>query len=140
MPANKATAAAPPITSTVVLDASAVLAMLQDEPGADVVAGVLTRGCIASVNATEVLTRLIDRGAPAAIALATFEMLRLDVIAVDRDIAVAAATLRAPTRANGLSLGDRVCLALGQHLGATIFTADRAWSDANLGLDVRQIR
>jgi ribonuclease VapC len=129
-----------PMTARVVLDASAVLAMLQDEPGGAVVGDVLTRACIASVNATEVLTRLMDRGAPAATAVATLDMLRLDVIPIDRDIAVAAAMLRGATRTRGLSLGDRVCLALGQNLSATVLTADRAWSDVGLGLDIRQIR
>lgn len=128
------------MTSKVVLDASALLALLQDEPGAAVVGDVLTRGCIASVNVTEVLSRLIDRGTPLATAVATLDLLRLDVVAVDRDMAVAAAKLRDPTRARGLSLGDRVCLALGQSLGATVLTADRAWSTADFGLDIRQIR
>jgi ribonuclease VapC len=128
------------MTPTVVLDASAVLALMQDEPGATVVAEVLTRSCMASINATEVLTRLIDSGTPVATAMATLDMLRIEIISVDRDIAFGAARLRVMTRTHGLSLADRTCLALGQRLGATILTADQAWSAVDLGLDVRQIR
>ncbi len=124
----------------VVLDSSAVLAMLLIEPGADQVADVINRACITATNFTETLTKLIDKEYPPTAALKTLEILHLEVIAVDRDMAVAAAFMRGPTRMVGLSLGDRACLALARRMNATVLTADTAWAKLELGIDVRLIR
>ena len=114
-----------------VFDSSAVLALLFEEPGADVAAKWMDEGpaLISCVNQVEVITRLIDHGATAAHAQATFATLPLDVLAFTRDYAQAAAALRPATRALGLSLGDRCCLALAQLTpGAMVVTADRPWA------------
>lgn len=111
----------------VVLDASALLAFLQDEPGADVVAQHLSEAVISAVNLSEVATKLLERGVDPDDLHAALAGLSLDVRPFDEQAAFAAAKLRAPTRAAGLSFGDRACLALGQQLGALTLSADRAW-------------
>jgi ribonuclease VapC len=113
-----------------VFDASALLAVLGQEPGADIVTEQLEAqdGVVASVNYAEVLTKLLDRGLDEATAQVTWRSLGLTVHPVDERLAAAAAALRPTTKALGLSLADRCCLALAQQLGnVTVVTADRPW-------------
>jgi ribonuclease VapC len=128
------------VTEAVVLDASALLALLQAEPGADVVAAVVANAHFGAANLTEAMTRMIDRGRSVDGAWRAIERLSLTIEPVDADLAIAAAALRGPTRSRGLSLGDRLCLALGQRLGAAVYTADRSWDGLDIGIDVRLIR
>ena len=102
----------------VVLDASAVLALLQQEPGATRVAALLPDAWISAVNLSEVVAKLIDHGVPADALVPALWQLSLRVQAFDSDAAIRAGELRAATRPLGLSLGDRACLALAQSLGA----------------------
>ena len=114
-----------------VFDSSAVLAVLFEEPGAELSARWMDEGpaLISCVNQVEVISRLIDQGATAAHAAATFATLPLQVREFTREHAHLAAALRAPTRTLGLSLGDRCCLALAQNLaGSEVITADRPWA------------
>ena len=128
-----------------VLDASALLALIQNEPGSAVVDALLEdHECVASsVNVAEVGSKLADKG------LAPDEWRRLlhqmDVQAIDFDVeqASTSALLRPTTRELGLSLGDRACLALARGMRATAVTADRAWADldeAATGVHVQVIR
>ena len=113
-----------------VFDASALLAVLGQEPGADVVSEQLDArdGVVASVNYAEVLTKLIDHGLDVPTAQLAWRSLGVAVHPVDERLAAAAALLRPATRALGLSLGDRCCLALARELGnAMVVTADRPW-------------
>lgn len=126
--------------SEVVLDASALLAVLDDEPGSDVVASVLTHALMTTVNLAEVLTKLGERGVPEAQSFDAIEGLNLRLVDVDVPLARASARLRAGTRRAGLSLGDRVCLALAEQRRAPVLTADRAWAKLGLSLDIRVIR
>lgn len=129
-----------------VLDASSLLAYLRDEPGAGTVADAIAEGAvISSVNLAEVLARAADRGAdPTRLADELRRRGLLDGAIISEPFtesdAVEAARLRPATRALGLSLGDRACLALATRLSAPVFTADRAWRELTLGLDVRHIR
>jgi len=111
----------------VVLDASAVLALLQNEPGADRVAALLTGGAMSAVNLSEAVAKLTDHGMATADIREALDGLPLDVHAFDRDAAFAAGELRRITRGGGLSPGDRAYLALAAHLGVEAVTADRAW-------------
>ena len=125
-----------------VLDSSALLAMLFQEPGSDKVAEVLGHAQMSAVNVTEVLTKLHDRGAaPAAIGGVRALIDRMHV-AYDLKQAALAAELRGSTRALGLSLGDRACLALAKSLGLPALTGDRAWVSvaSAIGVDVQLIR
>jgi len=130
--------------ASAVLDASALLAYLGNEPGADVVAEAIAAGAtISTVNLAEALTTLATRGAdPAAVVTQLAERGLLDgAITVEPFTtadATEAARLRPLTRSAGLSLADRACLALARRLVREALTADRAW--IGLGLDDVHIR
>lgn len=126
--------------SEFVLDASAVLALLNREPGMEVVAQVLPTSILLAVNLTEVVTRLLDLGFRPNEAREFVDSLALDVVPLDEEIAVEAGFLRVATRARGLSLGDRACLALARARGIPALTADRNWSAVDLDVEIRQIR
>lgn len=129
--------------STFVLDASAVIAFVRDEPGASVVRAALDQRCVISaVNLAEVLTKMQDKGATPEQSEYAARVLDLELADFDTAAAQTCARLRAATRAQGLSLGDRACLALARHLNAPVLTADRPWLALNavLGLDIRSIR
>lgn len=115
--------------SDFVLDASALLALVHAEPGADRVRSVLDRAVISAVNLAEVVGRLSEFGGAPEEIRRRLHALRLPVVPVDEDLGYAAGFLRPATRRLGLSLGDRVCLVLAARLGATALTADRAWAE-----------
>ena len=123
-----------------VLDASALLAVLNGETGADIVVAHLDDAIISTVNYAEVISKLVERGASSEEADAALRI--LDVQTVDFDIALARRTgaLRAPTRSRGLSLADRACLALAERESRLALTADRNWVGIVAGVDVRLIR
>ena len=124
-----------------VVDTSAVLALLWEEPGADTIAAVLDRASISAVNWSELVAVMAERGLPdEAIRNSLSALPVAAVVPFDGDQADLAGRLRRTTRHAGLSLGDRACLALGLALGLPILTADRAWRDLNIGADVRLIR
>jgi ribonuclease VapC len=112
---------------SVVLDASAVLALAFDEPGAEQVAASLGGAAICTVNESEVLAALIRSGATPGQARGAVAALGLASIPFDSAMAGAAADLFPATRRAGLSLGDRCCLALAAQLGRPALTADRGW-------------
>ncbi|PZU49562.1 MAG: VapC toxin family PIN domain ribonuclease [Microbacterium sp.] len=121
---------------THVLDASALLAYLHDEPGADDVEDALVAGAVVgAANWSEVLQKVRVRGGDTRLAVALLDSFDLAVIPVTREDAEAAAALWQAGR--GLSLADRLCLALGERLKADVFTADRAWGS---GPGIRQLR
>lgn len=119
----------------VVLDASALLVLLNSERGADVVAGTLPGAAMSAVNLSEVVAKLAERGVPEREIRTALDGLGLEIYPFDRELAYLAGQLRARTRGRGLSLGDRACLALGLQLDASALTDDRSWS--GLGIDVR---
>ena len=126
--------------SEVVLDASAILAVLNREPGAEAILPMLTFGLISSVNYAETLSKLVDQGASGDQARAAFFELGVDVADFDRSLADRAGELRSITRHRGLSLGDRACLALAEREGVPVVTTDRNWSDILPSLDIRVMR
>lgn len=125
---------------TTVLDASALLAFLLDEPGQDQVDLVLSESVISGMNWSEVLQQLIKRGAEVAGCRTDLEALGLSIVAFDAEAAEQAAQLWPHCRTYGLSLGDRACLALGITLSVPILTADRIWTEAYPELPIRVIR
>jgi ribonuclease VapC len=123
-----------------VLDASAVLARLRQERGSDVVQARASGAFISAVNYAEVIGKLIDLGVSHdAVSIAVGD-LELAILPFDEIDAARAGALRAVTRHRGLSLGDRACVALAERLGLPVLTADRAWAELDLGVEVVLIR
>ena len=120
----------------VVLDASAVLAAFFDEPGADRIAEQMNGALMSAVNYGEVVAKLVDRGTPREKILEIMAQLDVEVIPADRDQATIAGLLRSETRASGLSLGDRSCLALAIVRNGVALTTDRAWASLELDVEV----
>jgi PIN domain nuclease of toxin-antitoxin system len=124
-----------------VLDASALLAFVKDEAGADAVTSALAgQAVIGAVNLAEVVTKLADDGWTEAGARATIAACGTDTVSFDEETAYEAGLLRAATRHLGLSLGDRACLALARRLGAPVLTADRTWGNLDVGVKIEVIR
>jgi ribonuclease VapC len=129
-----------------VLDASALLAYLNDEAGAEVVENALVRGsAISAVNLAEVLSKLAEVGEdPHDVTenLTRRGLLsgKLAVFPLTADDAVVIANLYRRTRAQGLSLGDRACLGLALRLRVPALTADRAWSRLKVAVKIEAIR
>jgi PIN domain nuclease of toxin-antitoxin system len=127
--------------TSVVLDASAVLALVRDEPGADKVATHVGRAAISAVNLQEVIKELLLSGLDEATTRELLDELRLDVRSHDVAAAYASAGLHAQTRQYGRGLGDRSCLALAIQLGVPALTADREWKQVKVkGLRIELIR
>lgn len=126
--------------SEVVLDASALLALLNREPGHEEVARVIPDAAISAVNISEVVSKLAGSGMPGVKIEEALEGLALEICDFGRELAFQAGMLRLATRSRGLSLGDRACLALGERLNLPVLTTDRAWDDLELDVEVRQVR
>ena len=124
----------------VVLDASAILALLNDESGADQVLSALDRAVVSTVNMSEVFAKLTDKGLAHNLAMDAVQALGIEAVVFTVEHAFACGVLRPLTKTGGLSLGDRACLALAQSLKATVVTADRAWLDVDLQLEIICIR
>jgi PIN domain nuclease of toxin-antitoxin system len=124
----------------VVLDSSAVLAVIHGERGAEVVASLLDGAMMSAVNYAEVVSKLVERGTAWEFASANVLKLDIAVVAFDLDLANRTGELRRQTRHLGLSLADRACLALAERERLPALTADRNWSSVNIGIDVRLIR
>lgn len=121
-----------------VLDASALLAWLQDEPGAEEIEGELADSAISSVNWSEVLQKSLAYGVDITGLRADLEALGLAIVPFDADSAEQAARLWTP--GSGLSLADRACLALGIQQDAPVRTADRLWTQVATGATVKLLR
>lgn len=126
----------------IVLDASALLALLKDEPGGAKVAQGIAASRMSAVNYAEVVSHFIHAGMPPPAVDAMLRPLPVTIVAADIDLARMAGRLRAVTAGTGLSLGDRFCLALALRDGLPAWTADRQWrsvSDA-VGAEIVVVR
>ena len=126
--------------SNYVLDASVLLALLNREKGHNQAAEFLWEGAISSVNLSEVVAKLSEQGMPQPGVRQALRDLDLEVVPFDEAMAFEAAKLRSVTRRQGLSLGDRACLATAAVAGGTAVTADRSWKRLKLGFDIQLIR
>lgn len=126
------------------LDTSAVLGYLNDEPGKEIIESTLLSGqaCISAVNQAEVISKLLDWGLSVDEATLALSKLALALEPYLAEEAVDTARLRPLTRQHGLSLGDRACLATARLHQHTVLTGDRDWLKvANaLGLNVVSFR
>ena len=125
---------------TVVLDASALLTYLQNEPGSEVVEGVLAESVMSSVNWAEVVQKSVAAGVVIDGMREDLEALGLTITPFFPQEAEMAGRLWLQTRQAGLSLGDRACLSVGVLLNVPVLTCDRLWQTLGLALDVRVIR
>ncbi|AGA31706.1 PIN domain-containing protein [Singulisphaera acidiphila] len=123
-----------------VLDASALIAFLRNEPGADKVAAVLASSCMSAVNLGETIGKLVEYGKPLDEVAYQIERLHIAIIPFDGEQAKILASLWKITRPVGLSLADRACLALGLKRQLPVMTTDRDWSKVDVGVKVEQIR
>jgi PIN domain nuclease of toxin-antitoxin system len=123
---------------TCVVDASVVLAWLQDEPGADEAEPMLMEGMIGAANWSEILQKTRQHGAQPGTVSRLLASFGLSVEAVTREDGERAAELWRPGTA--LSLGDRLCLALGLRLGLEVVSADSGWGEIADGPTVRMLR
>ncbi len=124
----------------IILDASAIIAVLKREPGAERVSAVAEGARVSALTIAEVATWLTVEGVQADRAYMALNLFRLTVEPFHHARAVDAGFLVAKTRHRGLSLGDRACLALAIELGMPVMTGDRAWRDLDIGVDVRMFR
>lgn len=125
-----------------VLDASAVLALLLREPGAERVKAVIDGASISVVNLAEVVSHYAKLGAGRPDIEAMLRPLPVRLEPVDADLSYVAGLLRRITAPRGLSLGDRYCLALAKRQSATAMTGDRSWADVAvaIGVEIEVIR
>jgi ribonuclease VapC len=124
----------------VVIDASALLALLNAEPGADIVAEALPGGVISAVNLSEVVAKLCDAGMPENAIHQALQPLGIEIVPFDEEQSSQTGLLRTSTQDMGISLGDRACLSLAKMLGVEVLTADRAWAGLSVGTTIRVIR
>jgi ribonuclease VapC len=128
------------LASPVVLDSSAILAVIFQEPGAEKVSDLLDGGLLSSVNLAEAHTVLSLRGIPPDLIRGRLEEMGCEVCLFGEEQAHLAGALVAYTHPYGLSLGDRACLALALERKAAVYTADRTWKNLNLDLEIEVIR
>lgn len=128
------------MTAAYVLDASALLAALHDEVGSDVVTPVLGDSVMGSVNWSEVIQKSLARGVDVANLCNDLQALGLMILPFTGEDAELAGALWPDTHRLGLSLADRACLAIGKRLKLCVLTADRVWSQVDIGVPVRVIR
>ena len=126
----------------VVLDASALLALLRSEPGYEVVEAAFEAAepTMSAVNLAEVASKLVDEGADPKRLGGLLPGLGITIVSFDERMALVSGELRASTKSLGLSLGDRACLSLARDLGVPAVTADRAWMQLELGIEIQLAR
>ena len=122
-----------------VFDTSAILAVIFDESGGNIVLPLLRDGLVSSVNMAEAHTILLLRGSGPGFAWSRLLAFGFEICPFSEKQARTAAELVGITRRYGLSLGDRACLALALERKATVYTTDTAWKNLSLGVDIEVI-
>ena len=125
---------------SVVMDASAVLAAIKNEPGSEQVLAQLRGALLSVVNWAEVRQKLNDVEISAALVRDTLLGSGVEMVDFDLRLAELTADLRPHTKALGLSLGDRACLALAIERNMPALTGDKIWAQLDLPVDVNVFR
>ncbi len=129
------------MNNKVVLDASALLALIQNEQGAEIVKPLVHKAVMSTVNVAEAITVLQKIGVTPQEGIHAISEFIHDIISFDTEQAQAVAELQPLVKHKGLSLGDRACLALGQKMNLPVYTADKIWSELNLeNVEIKLIR
>lgn len=123
-----------------VLDASALIALLREEPGADKVKEVVSESCISAVNLAETLGKMVHYGKDLEATAYHIERLCIPVIPFDAEHAKLVASLWPRTHPAGLALGDRACLATAIHRSIPALTADAGWGICCPEVEIVKIR
>jgi ribonuclease VapC len=123
-----------------VLDASALLALINGEPGADKVRPLMAQSIISAVNFCETVHRLRRRGLPVETVRATLTPLVRSPVPFDETMAYVAASIHERTRGQGISLGDCACLALALSRGVLAVTTEKKWEECDVGVEILRIR
>ncbi len=126
--------------SEIVVDASAILALLNQETGSEEVLQFIGKAAISTVNLSEIIAKLAEGGIPEEDIQQILSYFHLEVIQFDEEQALIAGMLRPASKPIGLSFGDRACLALGIVLKKPLITTDRLWSNLNVGIEIRVVR
>ena len=124
----------------IALDASALLAFLFRERGHERVGVVIETACLSAVNLSEVIGRFVRDGHDARTVLQRLTSTTIEIVPFTTADAALAASLVLQTRALGLSLGDRACLALALARRIPAVTADRTWARMHIGIDIQIVR
>ena len=126
--------------TNVLLDSSALLALIHREKGSEVVETFLGRACMSAVNYAETLSKLTEKGVPDHEAVSVVEGLLQEIIPFDTRCATFTARLRQETKGLGLSLGDRACLATAEAHKLEVVTADKVWAKLKVPIKLKLIR
>ena len=128
------------MASKVVLDASALIAFLREEPGREYVQSRLDQAMMSAVNYGEVIRKSVERGTAAQAIQQSISSLEIPIIAHTKADAFATGALRQSTKPYGLSYSDCACIALGMREDTLILTADRNWLNCDLEAKIEAIR
>ena len=126
--------------SAVVFDSSVLIAILRQEPGSEVGEQALNDALISTVNLAEVATYLARNSVPSETINQALAAFPIEVVPFDREQGLIAGCLYPACKSLGLSLGDRACLALAKSKNLPVLTADKAWLELKIGVDVNSIR
>lgn len=125
----------------VILDASALLALINNEKGAEKVEPLIGRAVMSSVNVTEVAGKVYEILGNEEQCKLAIEPFISSIIAFDKVQCYIAASLKSQTKHKGLSLGDCACLAAALHMGLPVYTADKVWAELNIpNIEIHLIR
>ncbi len=128
-------------STNIVLDSSALLAVIHREPGFEkLTSHLLTHAAVSTVNLAEVQAKLVSAGWNTEEAWEDATSAVSEIVPFTGDQARKAGSMISETRSLGLSLGDRACLALALSRMAPVYTADRAWKNLKLGISIHLIR
>jgi ribonuclease VapC len=129
-----------PSSPRIILDASAIIAYLDEEPGSQIVEQWLPDSAVSMINICEVISVLVREGKPEEqVSLRVNGLVPL-IVPFSWDIARITAALIVETQSKGLGLGDRAALATAKMMKLPVLTAESRWLDVAAGVDIRFIR
>lgn len=126
--------------STIVFDSSVLIALFKQEPGCEIAENSLNDALISTVNLAEVASYMARNSVPAETIQEALAAFPIEIVPFETEQALIAGCLYPSCKRLGLSLGDRACLALAKSHHLPVLTADRIWSNLDLGITIQTIR